>query len=170
MALCTHFDRRQPAYSQSSCTLSVMSCLFSMSTCGCVRLYALKLPARCARYSALRRSLPHLMRAALLTPMRLCPLHFTRGCVRVYVSKLRACCTWYSALLRSLPHLTRAALLTAMRSRPPRITHGCLRVYALKFAACCARPLLSLCQHMFFHSPYHLCGEEECTDTIPAGV
>ena len=70
----THFDRHQPAYSQFSCALSVIACLFNMYTCGCVHLYALKLLACCARYSALRRSLPHLTRAALLTAMRLRPL------------------------------------------------------------------------------------------------
>ena len=78
-ARCTHFVRHQPAYSQFSCVSSVKACLFSTPTCGCVRLYALKLLACCAWYSTLRRSLPHLTRVALLTAMRSRPLCTTRA-------------------------------------------------------------------------------------------
>ncbi len=169
-ARCTHCDRHPPAYSQFSCVFSVITYLFSMCTCGCVRLYALKVLACCARYFALRRSLPRMTRTALLTVMRSRPLHTAHDCVRLYTLKLLACCARYLALRRNLPHLTRAALLTAMCSRLLCTTRGCVLLYALKLPARCARSLLSRFQQKFIHNPYHLCDEPECTGAIPAGA
>ena len=149
-ARCTHFDCHQPAYSQFSCAPSVISCLFSMPACGCVRLCALKLLACCARYSALRRSLPHLTRVALLMAMRSRPLCTTLGCERVYLLELLGCCARCSALQQSLSRLTRAALLSAMRTRPV-CTARCLGFqylaqcvgHALRDLACCASSTLA---------------------------
>jgi hypothetical protein len=91
-AWCTHFDRHQPACSQFSCAPSVIACLFCMYTCDCVRLYALTLLACCVRYSALRRSLPHLTRTALLTAMCSRPLRTLHGYILVYALNHLACC------------------------------------------------------------------------------